>query len=201
MLARTLTELIAASVVDPHKSAQATVTVLAKPPWTGWTAGLMPYLTAVFCLVFLSINFWPPGLYDRGEVEKARNARIVAEANEQESSAAQNAAEDRKKALVDEKDMTERLRSSEDGQVRVPGGTGSREVNLLWMEEVAGALGSFVYSARSCVDFVGNRMIRASWSAWYLLYPLIGAALAPIFYLVVRGGFLSGVTKGSDLNI
>jgi hypothetical protein len=221
--------VIATSVVDPHKSAQATVTLLPKPLWAGWTFGLMLYLAAIFCLVFLLIGFWPPGLYDRAEVEKARDARMAAETVEQEASAAQsdaqaalnkspnddtlkkkladalaaaqNAAEARKKALANEQDKAEKLRKSEDTDVRVPGGKGSREVNLLWMVVVAGALGSFVYSARSFVDFVGNRMIRGSWSAWYLMYPLLGAALALIFYLVVRGGFLNGATKGSDLNI
>jgi hypothetical protein len=35
----------------------------------------------------------------------------------------------------------------------------------------------------------------------YLLYPLIGAALALIFYLVVRGGFLTTASKSSDVNV
>ena len=66
---------------------------------------------------------------------------------------------------------------------------------------ITGALGSFVYSARSFVDFVGNKAIRGSWSAWYLMYPLIGSALALIFYLVIRGGFLTASTTGASVNI
>jgi len=77
----------------------------------------------------------------------------------------------------------------------------SREVDLLWLVLVSGALGSFVYTARSFVDFVGNKTIRGSWAAWYLMYPFIGAALALIFYLAVRGGFLTATTSSADINL
>jgi hypothetical protein len=80
------------------------------------------------------------------------------------------------------------------------GATVGREVDLLWLVLIAGALGSFAHGARSFVDFVGNRALRASWSAWYLMYPLIGAALALIFYLAVRGGFLT-TSAGNDVNV
>jgi hypothetical protein len=80
-----------------------------------------------------------------------------------------------------------------------------REIDLLWLVMICGALGSFAHGARSFVDFVGNRTLRASWGAWYLMYPLIGAALALIFYLAVRGGFLTtnaGTTNaGQDVNL
>jgi hypothetical protein len=76
----------------------------------------------------------------------------------------------------------------------------SREVDLLLLVLICGALGSFAHGARSFVDFVGNRTLRASWSAWYLLYPLIGATLALIFYLAVRGGFMT-TNAGKDVNL
>jgi hypothetical protein len=57
----------------------------------------------------------------------------------------------------------------------------SRDVDLLWLVLITGTLGSFVYIARSFVDFVGNKSIRGSWGVWYLMYPLIGSALALIF--------------------
>ncbi|HVT60466.1 MAG TPA: hypothetical protein VHR45_18985 [Thermoanaerobaculia bacterium] len=80
------------------------------------------------------------------------------------------------------------------------GATVGREIDLLWLVLITGALGSFAYGARSFVDFVGNRALRASWSAWYLMYPFIGAALALIFYLAVRGGFLTA-GSGQDVNV
>jgi hypothetical protein len=83
------------------------------------------------------------------------------------------------------------------------GATFSREVDLLLLVMICGALGSFAHGARSFVDFVGNRTLRASWSAWYLLYPLIGATLALIFYLAVRGGFLTTTSAdgAKDVNV
>jgi hypothetical protein len=84
--------------------------------------------------------------------------------------------------------------------VRAFGWDISRDADLLWLVLIAGALGSFVYIARSFVDFVGNKSIRGSWSVWYLLYPLIGSALALIFYLAIRGGFLTTSTASADVN-
>jgi hypothetical protein len=84
------------------------------------------------------------------------------------------------------------------------GATFSREVDLLLLVLICGALGSFAHGARSFVDFVGNRTLRASWSAWYLMYPLIGATLALIFYLAVRGGFMTtnaGANSGKEVNL
>jgi lipid-A-disaccharide synthase-like uncharacterized protein len=74
------------------------------------------------------------------------------------------------------------------------------ERQLLWLVLVTGALGSFVYSARSFVDFVGNRALRSSWTVWYLLYPLIGAALALIFFIAIRGGLINPAAQGADIN-
>jgi len=219
----------ATSIADPHKSAHATVTLLSKPPQPAWTFSLTVYLMAIFSLVFLLIRLWPPGLYDRTQLETKRTARMADETAERQAIAAQNdaqaaltrspadqalqkkladttaaaqkAAQVLKQALDDEQSEAEKQRQSEETPVWVPLGSASREVNLLWLVVVAGALGSFVYSTRSFVDFVGNRMVRASWSVWYIMYPLIGAALALIFYLVIRGGFLTAATKDSDINV
>jgi lipid-A-disaccharide synthase-like uncharacterized protein len=81
-----------------------------------------------------------------------------------------------------------------------PAGNAS-DASLLRTVLITGALGSFVYSARSFVDFVGNRKFRRSWIPWYLMYPMIGSALALVFYLAVRGGLLTTAAKGSDINI
>jgi hypothetical protein len=72
-----------------------------------------------------------------------------------------------------------------------------REIALLLLTVLAGALGTFVHIGRSYVDFVGNRTLRASWRAWYLLYPFIGAAFALIFYIALRAGVL---TTGTEMN-
>jgi len=80
----------------------------------------------------------------------------------------------------------------------------SRDADLLLLVLIAGALGSFLHSARSFADFVGNKRIGASWAWWYYLHPFMGAILALIFYLAVRAGFFvvtgGGNIKAADLS-
>jgi hypothetical protein len=69
----------------------------------------------------------------------------------------------------------------------------SREVDLLLLAMVFGALGSLVHAAKSFASFAGNRALVASWTWWYALQPFVGMALALVFYVIVRGGlFVSG---------
>ena len=75
------------------------------------------------------------------------------------------------------------------------------DVQLLMLVMVAGALGSFLHTATSFADFVGNEKLARSWLWWYLLKPFVGMGLAVIFYLVVRGGLLSGGTEAGKVNI
>jgi hypothetical protein len=121
---------------------------------------------------------------------------------EDAEAAAEKATDVREKSETDATVALENQKRLEDPPVHVRYiGDISREIDLLWLVLITGALGSFVYSARSFVDFVGNKAIRGSWSAWYLMYPLIGSALALIFYLVIRGGFLTASTTGASVNI
>ncbi len=68
----------------------------------------------------------------------------------------------------------------------------TRELQLLMLALLAGALGSFVHALKSFGDFVGNRTLTASWFWWYITRPFLGAALAAIFYAALRGGFMAG---------
>jgi hypothetical protein len=68
----------------------------------------------------------------------------------------------------------------------------TRERQLLLLAMLAGALGSFIHSLKSFGDFVGNRTLTASWFWWYITRPFLGAALAVVFYAVLRGGFMAG---------
>lgn len=68
------------------------------------------------------------------------------------------------------------------------------EVRLLLIVILAGALGSLVHTVRSVFWYVGNRFLKWSWLAKYVLQPFAGSALAVIFYVVVRGGFFSPQT-------
>jgi hypothetical protein len=68
----------------------------------------------------------------------------------------------------------------------------TRELQLLLLAILAGGLGSFIHSLKSFGDFVGNRTLTASWFWWYITRPFLGAALAVVFYAVLRGGFMAG---------
>jgi hypothetical protein len=69
------------------------------------------------------------------------------------------------------------------------------EVRLLLIVILAAALGNLVHTVRSVYWYVGNRSLKWSWVAKYVLQPFAASALAVIFYLVVRGGFFSPQTK------
>ena len=66
------------------------------------------------------------------------------------------------------------------------------EVRLILLVLLVGAIGSYVHSTSSIVDYLGNRTFISSWVWWYLLRPFIGMMLALIFYFVFRGGFITG---------
>jgi hypothetical protein len=56
---------------------------------------------------------------------------------------------------------------------------------------VVGALGSYIHSATSFADYVGNRRLNRSWVWYYILRTFIGMSVALLFYFVIRGGLLS----------
>lgn len=74
------------------------------------------------------------------------------------------------------------------------------ELKLFVLVLLAGALGSFVHTTRSFVDFKGNRRLRPSWSWWYVLQPFTGSSLAMVVYLVIRGGFFAAASGTAALN-
>ena len=73
-----------------------------------------------------------------------------------------------------------------------------RDVNLLALVLLFGALGSFVHVAKSFASFAGNRALVASWFWWYMLQPVAGMVLALLFYVAIRGGlFAPGSNSGA----
>ena len=67
-----------------------------------------------------------------------------------------------------------------------------QEQRLFVVVAVTGALGGLIHSARSLYAYVGNRILLRSWLLFYLSLPLIGAGLAVLFYLILRGGLVTG---------
>jgi uncharacterized membrane protein YeaQ/YmgE (transglycosylase-associated protein family) len=62
---------------------------------------------------------------------------------------------------------------------------------LLLLVIVAGILGSFVHGATSLADYIGNDRFNYRWTWFYLMRPVIGMALALVFYLCARQGALT----------
>ncbi len=62
------------------------------------------------------------------------------------------------------------------------------DIEIVLFVMAVGAMGAFVHAATSFATFVGNGTIGKGWGWWYLLRPFIGAALATVFYVVLRGG-------------
>jgi hypothetical protein len=77
------------------------------------------------------------------------------------------------------------------------------ELDVLIMVMLMGALGALLRLIGSLGKFIGNRQLLRSWISYYMLMPLEGAALAPIFYLVLRVGVLAppSANNAVDLNV
>jgi hypothetical protein len=67
-----------------------------------------------------------------------------------------------------------------------------REQRLFVVVAVAGALGGLLHSARSLYAYVGARKLVRSWLLMYLSLPFIGGGLAEVFYVILRGGLITG---------
>lgn len=74
----------------------------------------------------------------------------------------------------------------------------SAEVCFFLIVILAGILGSLIHSIYHFVYRVGNKSLERSWLSWHLMRPLWGAALALVFYLVVRGGVVVAAREGFD---
>jgi hypothetical protein len=72
-----------------------------------------------------------------------------------------------------------------------------REARLFIVVALAGALGGLVYALRSLTWYAGNRNLKYSWMMTYYLQPIVGAALAVITYVVLRGGLVVVTTQAS----
>jgi hypothetical protein len=64
-------------------------------------------------------------------------------------------------------------------------------VRLFIVVAVSGALGGLLHSTRSFAWYVGHSSLKWRWLPYYIVTLFIGAGLATIVYVVVRGGFIS----------
>jgi hypothetical protein len=74
------------------------------------------------------------------------------------------------------------------------------DTNLMLVVLLAGTLGGLLHSLRSISQYVGERRLNWSWVLFYSCLPFVGAILALIFYLLIRGGLISAQGTTQDLN-
>jgi len=72
------------------------------------------------------------------------------------------------------------------------------ETRLLLIVMICGFLGAMIYALRSILWYVGHRSLLWSWLATYIVIPIVGALMAVVFYLVLRGGLFSSTTTVAD---
>jgi len=190
---------------------------LIPAPWQGLGVNILgSYLLVVFLLVFLIVGFWPPALpspdtakANRIDAERTLESALdrLKSANPANPQAANSTAggdvliQQVKEARADLKKKQEVEEEVNDTDVHtrlLP--HINRELDLLGLVLLAGALGSFLHVAQSFSEYVGNRTIKASWAWWYSLGPFIGAGLALVFYAAIRGGFMA-ITTGSNAKV
>jgi hypothetical protein len=76
----------------------------------------------------------------------------------------------------------------------------SIEIRLFVVVALAGALGGLLHSTRSFAWYVGHSSLKYRWFAYYIGMVFIGAGLATIVYVVIRGGIVSGKAQSADIN-
>jgi hypothetical protein len=75
------------------------------------------------------------------------------------------------------------------------------EVRILLLVLCGGAIGGLVHMLQSFAVFMGSRQLVSSWVFWYLTGPLKGALLGLVFYVLIRGGLLSGQGAENSLSV
>jgi len=64
----------------------------------------------------------------------------------------------------------------------------------------AGVLGASIHALRSFFWYVGQQDLKRNWVAMYLFLPVVGGALAVVFFVVFRGGLISADVGAEKLN-
>jgi hypothetical protein len=68
----------------------------------------------------------------------------------------------------------------------------NREKNLIIVNTLFGILGGSTYGLASVTTWIGNNKYGKSWTLWYISRPIIGGALALMFFFLLRAGLVGG---------
>lgn len=76
----------------------------------------------------------------------------------------------------------------------------SVDVQLFVAVILAGASGSLLHAIQSLTMYIAHRRLMRRWLAWYALRPFVGAMIAGLLFLIVRGGLLAAGNDIDSLN-
>jgi len=71
--------------------------------------------------------------------------------------------------------------------------------DVIWLMILVGALGAIIHALQSFYCYVGNRKLKWSWIPMYFILPFVGAGISTVFYLIIRGGLMSGVAEHDNV--
>ena len=193
--------------VSPPPNAPTVIVEYTPSDEYRWTAGFL-LVSAIVCLVWALIAIWPtdarsvPTLQQQQKILDARAAidtarkQVLALTSTTQDFQKQF---DELKARIDanNKILAEeqlKIGQSATGDARTgclliycPGPEG----NILLLAAIAGALGSAIHAATALSVRIGVGQFDTRWTLWYVLRMPIGAALAVLFFCIVRAGFLN----------
>lgn len=72
---------------------------------------------------------------------------------------------------------------------------------LLGSVALAGAAGGAVSSTVQLAEYLGSRTFRSTWTAYFLIRPLVGGGLAVVVYVAMRGVLLGRDVGAAELNL
>jgi hypothetical protein len=76
----------------------------------------------------------------------------------------------------------------------------SAETLYLLVVISAAAIGATIHALTSLSTFVGNKTFVNSWTWWYIIRLPVGVGIAAILYFILRAGFVSIGSSGSNIN-
>jgi hypothetical protein len=74
------------------------------------------------------------------------------------------------------------------------------DIRLFVIVALGGGIGGLLHSTRSFAWYVGHQGLKWRWVPYYAITLVLGAGLATIFYVVIRGGVFSGRASTTDVN-
>jgi hypothetical protein len=74
----------------------------------------------------------------------------------------------------------------------------SVELRMILLVLLVGGFSACVYGLNSFANYAGTQKLEQQWYWLYFARPILGAGIAFVFYLIIRGGFLAGTNADAQ---